>query len=69
LETRLTELGVSLNNTQFQLDQNEEDHIIAIEGLVSRYERRITIGKILFYTMIAVAVGEGIYILVGTLTK
>lgn len=67
LESRLIELGVSLNNTQFQLDQNEEDHILSIEGLVSKYERRIIVGKILFYTMVAVAVGEGIYILVGTL--
>jgi len=51
------------------LEQNETDHILKIESLVAGYERRAAVGKIVLYIVIGIAVGEGIYILAGNLTK
>jgi len=73
LELQLTELGASLTDTKSQLDQNEADHILEIEKLVVGYERRRVVGrvvgKVVFWTVLAIAVGEGIYILADVLTK
>ena len=69
----MTELGASLTDTKSQLDQNEADHVLEIEKLVTGYERRRVVGRVLgkvvFWTVLAIAVGEGIYILADVLTK
>ena len=69
----MTELGASLTDTKSQLDQNEADHILEIEKLAVGYERRRVvgrvIGKVVFWTVLAIAVGEGIYILADGLIK
>jgi hypothetical protein len=48
--------------------ENEAKHVAEIEGLVVSYERRLVVGRVLMWTFIAVAVGEGVYILVDVLT-
>ena len=62
-------LGTSLSDTKDLLDQNEEDHILEIEGLVSSYERKSKIQKILLWVLVGIVVGETTYIIVDNLVN
>lgn len=69
LESHLTGLSQSLTNTQEQLDKNEEKHVSQIERIVQGYQTRETIGKVVIFTLLAIIVGETVYIAADALTQ